>query len=49
MDYGFTADFVVGKDGKVLFLEGGPPYGLGAHPCCFEGRDIEGIALAKED
>ena len=32
----FTADFIQGEDGSLLFLEGGPPFGRGfAHPCCF--------------
>lgn len=41
----FTADFLVTKDGDVLFLEGGPPHELGAHPCCFLPHQIEGVAL----
>ena len=24
------------EDGRFLYLEGGPPFGAGAHPCCFE-------------
>ena len=45
----FTADFVV-TDRGVEFLEGGPPSFLGAHPCCFEGRDrIDGLALSKDE
>ena len=36
----FTADFLVDKYDRVLFLEGGPPHELGAHPCCFRpGRN----------
>ena len=44
----FTADYLVDQTGAVLFLEGGPPHtaGWGAHPCCFDGRPIEGVALA---
>lgn len=47
----WTADFGRLEDGAVLFLEGGPPNTprWGAHPCCFEGREISGIALAKEE
>ena len=41
----FTADFLVSEYGEVLFLEGGPPCELGAHPCCFRPGEIEGIAL----
>ena len=41
----FTADFLVTEESKVLFLEGGPPFGMGAHPCCFEDQEIEGLAL----
>lgn len=45
----FTADFVMTTDG-MLFLEGGPPHtpSWGGHPCCFEGREIDGVALALE-
>lgn len=41
----FTADFLVSEYGDVLFLEGGPPHELGAHPCCFRPGEISGIAL----
>ncbi|MBK3779985.1 hypothetical protein G3A43_06930 [Paraburkholderia aspalathi] len=41
-----TLDFLVTLDNQVLFLEAGPPYGAGAHPCAFIDRSIEGIALA---
>ena len=45
----FTADFLVTPN-EVLFLEGGPPSFMGAHPCCFENRDrIEGVALNCKD
>lgn len=30
-----TLDFVRTRSGGILFLEGGPPYGAGAHPCCY--------------
>lgn len=30
-----TLDFLVTPQGHVLFLEAGPGFGLGAHPCCF--------------
>ena len=30
----FTADFMRLEDGELTFLEGGPPFGAGAHPCC---------------
>lgn len=40
-----TLDFLVEPDGAVRFLEAGPPWGAGAHPCCFEGREVAGIAL----
>ena len=41
-----TMDFIATPKG-LLFLEGGPPTleHWGAHPCCFEGRAIHGIAL----
>lgn len=43
----WTADFARLPSGAILFLEGGPPYTpvWGAHPCCFEGREISGVAL----
>ena len=41
----FTADYTVLDDGRVLFLEGGPPHELGAHPCCFLNGEIDGVAL----
>ena len=45
----FTADFLATEKG-MTFLEGGPPWFLGAHPGCFEGRDeVEGIALDKDE
>lgn len=31
----FTADFMRLASGEIRFLEGGPPFGWGAHPCCF--------------
>jgi hypothetical protein len=41
-----TMDFMATPRGLV-FLEGGPPSlpAWGAHPCCFEGRAIDGVAL----
>ena len=51
----FTCDFMKTKDG-LLFLEGGPPMQVGAHPCCFNGNDklknpdqkVLGVAIALE-
>lgn len=41
-----TMDFLIDKDNKVVFLEAGPPFGAGAHPCAFIDMDsIAGIAL----
>lgn len=42
-----SMDFMRLRTGEVVFLEGGPPYsaGGGSHPCCFAGRDPEGIAF----
>lgn len=40
----FTADFAATTLGMV-FLEGGPPHFMGAHPCCFPAGRIDGIAL----
>ena len=46
----FTADYLVGQDGEVLWLESGPPFGKGAHPCCFLREsgvlEVRGLALA---
>lgn len=56
-----TLDFLIGSDGEVLFLEAGPPFGAGAHPCCFEYNvvqaqrevarriSVEGVALGLAD
>ena len=44
-----TMDFMVLKSGEALLLEGGPPVWAGAHPCFFQGRKIEGVALAVAD
>lgn len=45
-----TLDFLVSTKGEVLFIEAGPPFGAGAHPCAFLGRDeIAGVALALPD
>ena len=44
----FTADFMSTADG-ILFLEGGPPHEMGAHPCCFIPGNIEGVALADRN
>ena len=45
----FTADFLATERG-MLFLEGGPPWFMGAHPCCFEGRGkIRGVSLSTDD
>ena len=45
----FTADFLVSEYGEVLWLEGGPPHELGAHPCCFRPGEIAGIALVNRN
>ena len=34
---------------RVLFLEGGPPPEMGAHPCCFSNPPLEGVKLAADD
>lgn len=46
---GFSADFLVTVDGRILFLEGGPPHvnaPISAHPCAFPPGQISGVALA---
>lgn len=47
----WTADFMRLDSGEIVFLEGGPPHTprWGAHPCCFLGREVRGIALALGD
>lgn len=47
-----TMDFLVTPAGQILFLEAGPAFGLGAHPCAFmenikkERVSVQGVALA---
>lgn len=47
-----SLDFLVTPAGEVLFLEGGPGFGFGAHPCAYLNSqtdtvdDIEGLKLA---
>ena len=43
----FTADFIATDDG-MLFLEGGPPHFMRAHPCRFDPGGRYGIALSAE-
>ena len=45
----FTADFIVTREGMVLFLEGGPPHEMGAHPCCFKPGEINSVALTDRN
>ncbi len=45
----FTADFIVTSKDEILFLEGGPPHELGAHPCCFQPGEIQGVALENRN
>ena len=44
----FTADFIRTKSDGLLFLEAGPPYGGGAHPCCMpvDPREWESAATS---
>lgn len=53
----FSADFMVSeeywhkseKTPAVVFIEGGPPFGEGSDPCCFDpSKEISGIALTCE-
>ncbi|RMH32100.1 MAG: hypothetical protein D6690_14710 [Nitrospirae bacterium] len=48
----FSADFIKMPDGRLLFLEGGPPHDpanpWSAHPCCFAPGAIRGIALRPQ-
>jgi hypothetical protein len=34
----FSADFIISESREVIFLEGGPAWGKGARPCCFENN-----------
>jgi len=43
----FTADCAATTLG-MLFLEGGPPHFMGAHPCCFQPGRIRGVALEAQ-
>ena len=49
---GFTADFLLTTDARLLFLKGGPPHVTephgepAAHPCAFAPGQISGIALS---
>jgi hypothetical protein len=46
----FTVDFLITEDDKILFLEGGPKWGQGSHPCCFSPEKLKPgkIALKKQ-
>ena len=41
-----TLDFLITPEGTPVFLEAGPPFGAGAHPCAFIDREVKGVALA---
>jgi len=45
----FTADFILDGFGQLQFLEAGPAWKAGAHPCCFEGKPVSGVALSKNN
>ncbi len=44
-----SVDWLRTNDGRLLFLEGGPPHtaNWGAHPCCFPPCEIKGVALSR--
>lgn len=45
-----TLDFLVDEQGQVLFLEAGPGWGQGAHPCAFlnpDGRTVDPVEGLK--
>jgi len=45
----FTADWILREDGQLLFLEGGPPWGKGADPCCFRPDEpVDGVLLENK-
>lgn len=41
----YTADFLLSESGELVFLEGGPPFGAGAHPCCFDPAELRPGAI----
>lgn len=42
----FTVDFMERERGGLVMIDGGPPFGLGADPCCFSIDEVpSGIAL----
>jgi hypothetical protein len=49
---GFSADFIVKPDERIVFLEGGPPHVVdgycSAHMCCFPEGKIDGYAFALQ-
>ena len=45
----FTADYILDADNRLLFLEGGPPHEMGAHPCCFEIGNTYGVAMKDQN
>lgn len=49
-DFSATLDFMVNETGEVLFLEAGPGFGFGAHPCSFlhtDGINYDPVVGAK--
>lgn len=42
-----TLDFLVTESGDVQFIEAGPPFGAGAHPCCFQHNVVNGAISVK--
>ncbi len=48
---GFTADFCLAPNGHLIFLEGGPPWGQGSRPCCFDPDKLKPgrIVLGPEE
>lgn len=50
-----TLDFLLTHEGQLLFIEGGPGFGYGAHPCCFYDsgtqtvKPIVGLCLGENE
>ncbi len=44
-----SIDFLIDVGGDAVFLEAGPAWGFGSHPCAFLGGEVKGLALALAD
>lgn len=50
-----SLDFLVTQSGEVQFIEAGPAFRAGAHPCCFDAHKVDGkytvhgVALSRTE